>query len=94
MLLRDPDDMALQALFEVPPFLSGVGGDLRKQVEIAHVKATQPEKLREVEDQEEAIGLVEVAFKHVLRIISNAAGFAGNKAAFDDFVAEASGETP
>lgn len=93
MLLRDPDDMAIQAVFEVPPFLSGVDKEMRTQVELAHVKAMRPKELRAVEEQETAISLVETAFTHVLRIISNAAGFAGNKAAFDDFMAEASGET-
>jgi len=62
LLLKDPDAMAIQAVFETPGFLSGVGKELRDHVERAHIEATDPKKLREVEEQESAVELVETAF--------------------------------
>ena len=94
LLLKDPDAMALQAVFEVPGFLSGIDKDLRNHVERAQIEATDPKKLREVEEQEEAIGLVETAFSHVLRTVKTAAGFTGDQSGFDNFMTDASGETP
>ena len=89
LLVNDPELLFLQAAFEVPARMVSphLNDDLKQRVERAWLEQNAPEMLAEVEDQEQVVELVEVALQHAIGTMKTAAGFEGDDAGFNAFMA-------
>lgn len=90
LLHKEPADVIVEAVLEVPPVLVSphFDNELRGQVERSWIERRHPEKLAEVEAQEEAGKLVEHAVAHAFSTIRDKAGFNGpTTKAFEEWLA-------
>jgi hypothetical protein len=82
-----PDLIFLTAALEGPPELSGLTAEMRADVERAYVKAHHGPKLRDMEDQQEALDVVGAAAEIAIMEVHNHVGMAPDE--FDRWFATA-----
>lgn len=90
LLFGDPDDIVIEAVLEVPAALVSphLDAEIRNTMLRTWVERRHPEKLAEVEQQEEAGKLIEQAVAHAFGTIRDKAGFNGpTTKPFDEWMA-------
>jgi hypothetical protein len=79
-----------EAAFEGPALLSGLDEDTRNDLRRRLALNDFPEEAAYLGEEEEAIKVANAAIKRAVDVLQEAAGFAGNDRAFDDWMAASS----